>query len=110
MFGAGHLAAAVAQRQLVAETVAQPFGDLGFWSRLSRLRQPSLFVWGERDRLVPSGISRYVRKALPGARQVILEDCGHVPQFEHPEVTHSLVMEFLAERAEQPRARESIRV
>lgn len=26
-----------------------------------------------------------------------LDDCGHVPQFEHPERTHRLVREFLAE-------------
>jgi pimeloyl-ACP methyl ester carboxylesterase len=31
---------------------------------------------------------------LPQARSVVLEDCGHVPQFEHPARTHALVREF----------------
>jgi len=104
----GRVALFSAARQIYLE---KPFGDGGFWPRLGRLARPALFVWGERDRLVPSGFSRHVRKALPDARQVILEDCGHVPQFEHPETTHTLVRDFLAEGAalEARRARESVR-
>jgi len=25
----------------------------------------------------------------------VLEDCGHVPQFEHPARTHALIRDFL---------------
>ena len=35
--------------------------------------------------------------ALPLAHSVVLEDSGHVPQFEHPEATMALVRGFLAE-------------
>jgi pimeloyl-ACP methyl ester carboxylesterase len=34
---------------------------------------------------------------LPRARSIVLEDCGHVPQFEHPGRTHRLVREFLGQ-------------
>lgn len=72
------------------------FGPAGFWERLPALSPPSLFVWGGRDRLVPVGYARHVHAALPHAASVVLPDCGHVPQFEHPEATAALVREFLA--------------
>jgi pimeloyl-ACP methyl ester carboxylesterase len=52
-------------------------------------------VWGERDRLVPSKFARHVERALPAATSVILEDCGHVPQYELPDRTHGLIREFM---------------
>jgi pimeloyl-ACP methyl ester carboxylesterase len=32
---------------------------------------------------------------LPDARSIVLEDCGHVPQFEHPELTLRYTIEFI---------------
>jgi pimeloyl-ACP methyl ester carboxylesterase len=57
-----------------------PHGKVGFWTRLAHLRPPSLFVWGDRDRLVPAAFARHVAAALPSSQQVVLPDCGHVPQ------------------------------
>jgi len=73
-----------------------PFGERGFWSRLPSLGIPSMFVWGEQDRLIPAGFARHVTAAVPTARSVVLPDCGHVPQFEQPLRTAELVREFLA--------------
>lgn len=86
------LALFAALRQIYLE---QAHGDLGFWDRLPALAPPALFVWGDRDRLVPAGFSRHVQAALPAARSVVLADCGHVPQFEHREQTSALVLELL---------------
>ena len=73
-----------------------PFGRSGFYPRLSKLQPPALFVWGSHDTLIPAGFSRHVRKWLPGAEQVLLESCGHVPQVERPEHTNDLLMSFFA--------------
>jgi pimeloyl-ACP methyl ester carboxylesterase len=73
----------------------EPFGDNGFWDRLPRLQPPALFLWGDRDVLVPAGFGRFVTEALPHARSVVLPDCGHVPQFEHPELTLRYTTQFL---------------
>ena len=70
----------------------------GFWGRLPQLTAPALFVWGDRDRLVPAKFARHVERALPDATSVVLSDCGHVPQFEHPLRTHTLITEFLADQ------------
>lgn len=74
----------------------EPFGETGFWERLPGLRPPALFLWGDRDVLVPAGFSRFVAEALPSAESVILDDCGHVPQFEHPDLTAQLTRDFIA--------------
>jgi pimeloyl-ACP methyl ester carboxylesterase/putative sterol carrier protein len=71
------------------------FGEEGFWGRLPSLAPPALFLWGARDRLVPAGFARHVAAALPGAESIVLPDCGHVPQFEQPDVTHRHVRRFL---------------
>jgi pimeloyl-ACP methyl ester carboxylesterase len=71
------------------------YGRNGFWQRLPALLPPALFVWGDRDRLVPSSFARHVADALPSAGQVVLEDCGHVPQFEHPQETMAMIRGFL---------------
>ena len=90
-------------RQILLE---EAHGRHGFWDRLPSLQPPALFVWGDRDRLVPAAFERHVVEALPDATSVCLEDSGHVPQFEHPETTMRVVREFLAgiERAGLQRA------
>ncbi len=72
------------------------YGRQGFWNRLPGLTPPALFLWGDRDRLVPSSFARHVQNCLPGAGSVVLEDCGHVPQFEHRETTSALLRGFLS--------------
>lgn len=76
-----------------------PWGEQGFWSRLGTLKQPALFVWGDADRLVPAGFERHVAEALPSARQVVLPECGHVPQVELPETTAELLRSHLRRAA-----------
>ncbi|HEY2297376.1 MAG TPA: alpha/beta fold hydrolase [Jatrophihabitans sp.] len=73
----------------------EPFGGSGFWDRLPDLAPPALFLWGDRDVLVPAAFGRWVHQALPDARSIVLEDCGHVPQFEHPELTLRYTIEFI---------------
>ena len=74
----------------------EPFGESGFWDRLPTLQPPALFLWGDRDTLVPAGFGRFVAEALPAAQSVVLEQCGHVPQFEHPELTAQYTRDFIA--------------
>src|SRR5262249_41845961 len=73
----------------------EPNGPNGFYTRLRELEPPSLFVWGDEDPLVPLAFSRYVRDAVPSAKQVVLEQCGHVPQVEHPVDANALVPDFI---------------
>ena len=92
----GRVAFFSAARQVYLEPAR---GELGFWDRLPRMQVPSLFVWGEKDWLVPARFEHHVTQALPNARSVVLDDCGHVPQYEFPEETNRLIREFIGTRS-----------
>jgi pimeloyl-ACP methyl ester carboxylesterase len=76
-----------------------PDGEDGLWTRLAGLRSPALFIWGDRDRLVPAAFSRHVADVLPHARQVVLSECGHVPQVELPARANGLIREHVTEQS-----------
>ena len=73
-----------------------PYGRGGFYPRLSELSAPSLFVWGTHDPLIPQAFRRHVERWLPRAEQVVLENCGHVPQVERPGECNALLQDFFA--------------
>jgi pimeloyl-ACP methyl ester carboxylesterase len=74
-----------------------PFGRHGYYPRLATLERPSLFIWGSEDKLIPAAFSKHVSEWLPDAEQIILRDCGHVPQIERPEQTNGLLRRFFAQ-------------
>jgi len=82
-----------AARQIYLE---ESHGERGFWERLSRLEAPSMFVWGEKDWLVPPAFARHTADAVPHSTSVTIDDCGHVPQYEMPDRVNELVRLFLA--------------
>jgi pimeloyl-ACP methyl ester carboxylesterase len=73
-----------------------PHGRHGFYPRLAELQPPALFIWGDHDALIPAAFSRHVAEWLPSAEQVIIPECGHVPQVERPQETNALLMDFFA--------------
>jgi pimeloyl-ACP methyl ester carboxylesterase len=79
-----------------------PSGPKGFWTRLEALSRPALFLWGDRDPLVPAKFARHVERAVPSATSIVMRDCGHVPHFEYPERTHHLIREFFGGTSEAP--------
>jgi pimeloyl-ACP methyl ester carboxylesterase len=52
--------------------------------QLGQLRVPVRLIWGASDRLLPLAYAQRMLAALPDARLVTLERCGHVPQQEAP--------------------------
>jgi pimeloyl-ACP methyl ester carboxylesterase len=59
-------------------------------------RHPTLVLWGAEDRWIPRSDADLYASAIPGARKVVLPECGHMPQEERPAETLRLVREFLA--------------
>ena len=68
-----------------------------FWRRLGDLEVPSLWIFGRYDRLVSCAYAETVRERLPDATVEVWEDCGHVPQFEHPIQTVERLQDFFAQ-------------
>jgi len=54
-----------------------------------------LVIWGKQDPTVPFEDSEWFMKALPHGRLVTVEEAGHLPQWEQPEVVHRELIAFL---------------
>jgi 3-oxoadipate enol-lactonase len=63
--------------------------------RLRGLGVPALVLHGTDDRLVDVGNARLIGERIPGARLVLLENVGHVYQWERPEEADGAVTEFI---------------
>ena len=63
--------------------------------RLPRLQQPTLILWGGRDRLIPPEAARRFAHDLPHAQLVMFDTLGHVPQEEDSAATLAPVRAFL---------------
>lgn len=63
--------------------------------RLKRITAPTLLIWGEQDRLIPSSNAKSYAGVLPVSRTVLLPNLGHLIQEEQPEVGLWQVIEFL---------------
>ncbi len=58
------------------------------------VKAPTLVLWGRDDRWIPVEQADRVVAAIPGARKVVLEACGHVPQEERPDEVLRWLREF----------------
>ena len=72
----------------------EPEGESGLWARLALMRPPAFYVYGRHDVLITSRFGKKVSKHLPGATVEVWDDCGHVPQIEHPDRTADRLLEF----------------
>jgi pimeloyl-ACP methyl ester carboxylesterase len=66
--------------------------------RIASIRQPTLILWGGRDRLIPPAVGEEFERRIPGSRRVVFEQLGHVPHEEDPAATLVPVREFLGLR------------
>jgi pimeloyl-ACP methyl ester carboxylesterase len=68
-------------------------------ARIGEIACPTLIVWGARDRMVPLRDASEFERLIPGARKIVYEDTGHVPQLERPACFNADLRAFLAEGA-----------
>ena len=60
-----------------------------------RLERRVLVVWGRQDRVFPARQSDRAMALLPMSERILLDDCGHYPQWEQPEAFAMAVERFL---------------
>jgi pimeloyl-ACP methyl ester carboxylesterase len=73
-------------RALARQALAEPFLTLPCPVRL---------VWGTRDRVLPMrGYSERWMRVLPGAEWVLLDNVGHVPMYDAPDLVAETILEF----------------
>jgi pimeloyl-ACP methyl ester carboxylesterase len=75
--------AALKNRMMTAKLSWQPRNhDPHLRKWLHRIKVPTLLVWGDHDRLFPKEYALAYQQLIPGAKVVIIPDCGHLPQVE----------------------------
>lgn len=78
-----------------------------FWDTLSeeihtlgKIGLPVLIVWGRQDKSIPVKLAQEMHRILKGSRLEIIEQAGHCPNDEQPEVFNRLAINFLSSRPE----------
>lgn len=69
-------------------------------SQLRRIRQPTLLLWGEDDRIFPVSIAQSAAKTIPDASLYVVPKAGHAPMFEQPQALLAGLLSFLAKTAD----------
>lgn len=64
-------------------------------AKLGAIHVPTLVMWGRQDELIPLASGEKLRDGISGAKLVVFEQCGHVPQIEKSAEFNHALLEFL---------------
>jgi len=64
-------------------------------AKLASIHAPTLVLWGRQDELIPLASGEKLHDGIAGAKLVVLEQCGHVPEIEKPAEFNQTLLEFL---------------
>lgn len=69
--------------------------EAAFENQLTKVKTPTLVLFGENDKVVPPANADLLVSKLPNARKVILPDAGHFFPIEVPEAASRAVIDFI---------------
>lgn len=69
-------------------------GYSSFKNKLAQIKQPTLILWGKEDRILGIGDADKFKRAIAHSKLICIQDCGHVPHLEQPEITAQHILEF----------------
>lgn len=64
--------------------------------RYRHLKQPTLLIWGRKDKIVRPSTAITLNTFIEGSKLIMIDDCGHAPQEERPEIVMPAIRDFLA--------------
>lgn len=62
---------------------------------LARIGVPTLFLWTDHNPSQQAAVARKAMSYVPNAEWALIEDAGHWPQWEHPDVFNTIVRDYL---------------
>ncbi len=71
-------------------------GYSSFKKELVQIQQPTLILWGKDDRILGTGDAYKFKDAIAHSKLIWIQDCGHVPHLEQPEITAQHILAFRA--------------
>lgn len=66
---------------------------------LAAIRVPALVIVGEQDLQTPPDIAKEIADATPGAKLVVIPDCGHLSTLERPDAVNAALAAWLGTAA-----------
>ena len=63
---------------------------------LHRITSSTLIIWGKQDAMIPLKQAYYAKEKIPDSKLHIVEQCGHMPNFEKPDEFNQVVLDFLS--------------
>ena len=84
-------------RRALVQRLQQMHGGEGA-ERIATITQPTLILWGGRDRLIPPTVGRRFDEQIGNSTLIVFDDLGHVPHEEDPARTVQPVLGFLGLR------------
>jgi pimeloyl-ACP methyl ester carboxylesterase len=84
----------LAIRRLCRQVRLQPLNEVEAW--LKSVRQPTVIIWGEEDRILPVAQAHWLKARLPQAQLNLLPEVGHAPQEEAQDVVNKIIIDFLS--------------
>jgi pimeloyl-ACP methyl ester carboxylesterase len=87
-----HLQCVGWRKALIGFTKSGGYGNFG--DILSEIFQPALILWGRQDQILGVKDADRFQQLLPQSKLMWVENCGHVPHLEQPQVTAELMRRF----------------
>jgi pimeloyl-ACP methyl ester carboxylesterase len=63
---------------------------------LATVRVPALILVGDEDAYTPLDQAQLIERLIPGSELVVVDEAGHLPGLEQPEVVNAALLRFLA--------------
>jgi pimeloyl-ACP methyl ester carboxylesterase len=84
-------------RRALLSTVTEmlKLDSVGEYQKLGESGMPVHLFWGREDHTVPFEFSEKLLELLPQARLDVIENAGHIPHFELPEIFNPLLLDHL---------------
>jgi pimeloyl-ACP methyl ester carboxylesterase len=70
--------------------VRQNLGD-----KLHQIAAPTLLIWGKQDQVTPAFVGEKFNELIENSKLVFVDECGHAPMMEKPDVFNGHLEEFL---------------
>lgn len=67
----------------------------GTYEQVGRMQKPTLLFWGKNDTTAQFEDSKIIMRAMPHTEFHTIENCGHIPHYEKPEIVNPILKEFL---------------
>ena len=71
-------------------------------NNLSQIKQQTLIVWGEDDRIIPVKHAKIAASKIPNSKLKLFSQCGHLPYLEYRNEFNQSILDFLGREISSP--------